>query len=414
MAYSLVNSVHIFADSISNFGDVLEQGYTVVGLLALLIHIIVNFDVIFRKGSRSFPGGGFYLLFLIGVLFFHAADAFWGVFYNNKMANALIIDTSIYFIGMGFALLFWGMFITKYLGKESRFIKPIVYIGYAVFTLQMIALVVNFFVPILFEVTPECEYSAKTGRYVTLTLQIIMYLLIILYTGSVILKNKGSSKRRHIAILSFSTAMIIFLILQVFLPLLPMYSIGFLLGVTVLHTFVFEEQKVQRQKELEEARMQVELDALTGMKSKHAYVDREEQIDKLINKGEMTPFGIIVFDLNDLKIVNDTYGHEAGDLYIIAATKLIAKIFQHSEIYRIGGDEFIALLENEDYERRIELLEEFRKKIQLNIKARRGVIVSSGLAVFIPEQDNTFIQVFNRADEEMYQRKHEIKEGIGK
>ena len=128
----------------------------------------------------------------------------------------------------------------------------------------------------------------------------------------------------------------------------------------------------------------------------------------------MTPFGIIVFDLNDLKLVNDTYGHEAGDLYIIAATKLIAQIFQHSEIYRIGGDEFIALLENEDYEKRIELLEEFRKKIQLNIKARRGVIVSSGLAIFIPEKDNTFIQVFNRADEEMYQRKHEIKEGIGK
>ena len=404
--------VNIFANVLANFENFLERGYTVVGLVALLVHIIVNFDIIFRKGYRSLPGGGYYLFFLLGVLVFHLADALWGVFYDNKLATALFIDTSFYFVGMGVSILFWELFVSKFIGKESRLIKPIIYIGFAVFTLQMVAIVVNIFTPVLFEVTKDAEYTAKPIRYVTLALQILMFTLLIVYTINITIKNKGKTTRRHIALSSFCLAMIIFLTLQVFLPLLPMYSLGYLFGVTMLHTFVVEDQRIERQKELEEARTQVEIDALTGTKSKHAYVDKEEQIDKLINAGEMSAFGIVVFDLNDLKLVNDTYGHEAGDLYIVAATKLITQIFTKSEIYRIGGDEFVAILEGEDYFNRENLLKEFNEKIQLNIKSRRGVIVSSGLSIFNPDKDNTLIQVFNRADEEMYQRKHMIKDGI--
>ncbi len=398
-----------------NLDDLLEKGYAVVGIVAIFIHIIVNFDVIFRKGNRTFPGGEFYLFFLISVIVFHTTDALWGVFYSNKANVPLFIDTSLYFVGMGVSLLFWGIFVSKYLATESKLVRPIVFIGYFVFALQMVALIINIWTPILFEITSECEYYARPIRYVTLTIQMVMYLLLIIYTIRTIVINKGKGKtiRRHIALMSFSIAMIIFLNLQVFLPLLPMYSLGLLFGVTMLHTFVLEDQKVERQYELEEARTQVAIDALTGMKSKHAYVDREEQIDKMIAQNVMTPFAIVVFDLNDLKLVNDTYGHEAGDLYIIAATKLISQVFSHSEIYRIGGDEFVAILNNGDYGEREALLKKFNDAIQQNIK-KRGVIVSSGMSCYYPGQDNTFVQVFNRADEEMYQRKHEIKDGISK
>ena len=389
------------------------MAYSVVGILALFIHIIVNFDVLFRKGGRSFPGGTQYLFFLISVLLFHAADGCWGLLYDNKLANPLFIDTSVYFIGMGLSILFWGMFVSKFLGQESRLIKPIIYIGYIVFALQMAALVINIFTPVLFKVTKECEYSAEPLRYVTLILQILMFTLIAAYAISVIIKKRGKTMKRHIAISSFSIAMIIFVALQVFFPLLPMYSLGYLFGVSVLHTFVLEDQKAERQHELEEARTMVEIDALTGMKSKHAYVDREEQIDKLINKGEMGDFAIVVFDLNDLKLVNDTYGHDAGDIYIVSATKLISQIYARSEIYRIGGDEFVALLEGDDYNNRDSLLTTFNERIEMNIR-KKGAVVSSGMSVYVPNQDNTFVQVFNRADKEMYQRKHELKEGTRK
>ena len=387
------------------------MAYSIVGILAIFVHIIVNSDVLFRRGGRSFPGGMQYLFFVLSVILFHIADGFWGFLYDAKLSTALFADTTVYFIGMGLSILFWGMFVSRYLTNESKIIKPIVYIGYVVFGLQIVALIVNFFTPVLFNVTDDCVYSAGPLRYATLSIQILMFALITIYIIIAMIKRKGHMIKKHVAILSFSVALIVFVVLQVFYPLLPMYSMGYLFGVTALHIFVLEEQKAERQKELEEARIQIQIDALTGTKSKHAYVDRETQIDLLINKGQMEPFAIAVFDLNDLKIVNDTYGHEAGDIYIVSATKLIMQIFTHSEIYRIGGDEFAAIIIGEDYENREQLLKDFDKQIEANMK-KRGVVVSSGLSTFMPEKDNTFIQVFNRADQQMYKRKHELKDGI--
>ena len=388
------------------------MAYSVVGFIAILIHLIVNFDVIFRRGTRGFPGGVVYFLFLLSVIGFHMTDAAWGILHDNKLAALLFADTSLYFVFMALSILLWGIFISKYLKSESRFVKPISIIGYVIFSLQIIAVLVNIIptIDFLFNVTENCEYSAGPVRYATLTLQIIMFTLISVYAIVVIIKNKGISMKRHIAICAFGIAMIVFVILQVFNPLLPMYSLGYLTGVTCLHTFVIEEQKVEKQHELQVVKHQVEIDALTGVKSKHAYVDTEEEIDNKIASGEMPDFALVVFDLNNLKNVNDTYGHEAGDLYIIAATKFIRSIFVDCEIYRIGGDEFVAILLDENYINRETLLLNFNKTMEMNMK-NRGVVVSSGMSSFVPGIDNTYIQVFNRADKEMYQRKHELKEG---
>ena len=388
------------------------MAYSVVGFIAILIHLIVNFDVIFRRGTRGFPGGVVYFLFLLSVIGFHMTDAAWGILHDNKLATLLFVDTSLYFVFMALSILLWGIFISKYLKSESRFVKPISIIGYVIFSLQIIAVLVNIIptIDFLFSVTENCEYSAGPVRYATLTLQIIMFTLISVYAIVVIIKNKGISMKRHIAICAFGIAMIVFVILQVFNPLLPMYSLGYLTGVTCLHTFVIEEQKVEKQHELQVVKHQVEIDALTGVKSKHAYVDTEEEIDNKIASGEMPDFALVVFDLNNLKDVNDTYGHEAGDLYIIAATKFIKSIFVDCEIYRIGGDEFVAILLDENYINRETLLLNFNKTMEMNMK-NRGVVVSSGMSSFVPGIDNTYIQVFNRADKEMYQRKHELKEG---
>lgn len=413
MASLLFRTSIILANFFETIYGIFKDGYAIIGLIAIPILVIVNFDVFFRKNSRSFPGAKHYLFFLIFTLIFFLTDFLWGILDSYHLANGLFVDTSFYFIAMGASILFWGMFVSEYIGKESRLIKPIIFIGYGVFALQMVAIVVNIFIPVLFKITKEGDYSAMPIRYVILVFQILMFALIITQTANHLIKNRNINKRRHIAICSYSVAMIVFLLFQVFYPLLPLYSFGCLFGITVLHTFVLEDQKMEKQKELEEARYQVEIDVLTGMKSKHAYVDREEQIDKLIASNEMGPFAIVVFDLNDLKLINDTYGHDAGDSYIIAATKLIASIFENSEIYRIGGDEFAAILLDKNYENREQLVKSFHEQISLNVK-RRGVIVSCGLSEYIAGKDNTFIQVFNRADKQMYQCKHQLKEGLGK
>ena len=112
--------------------------------------------------------------------------------------------------------------------------------------------------------------------------------------------------------------------------------------------------------------------------------------------------------MNGLKQVNDTEGHEAGDRYIQEACRLICRQFQHSPVYRIGGDEFVALLEGEDYRNRTILMSAFETHVEMNRHSGKAV-VASGLAEFRPGQDNSYRRVFERADRRMYMRKSALK-----
>ena len=149
-------------------------------------------------------------------------------------------------------------------------------------------------------------------------------------------------------------------------------------------------------------------DGLTGVKSKHVFVETENQWDARIREGADAPFAVAVFDLNELKLINDTLGHAAGDSYICDASSLICTTFQHSPVYRIGGDEFAAVLTGGDYERRAELKESFRA-----VNAARSfpdeAVVASGMSDYVPGQDTSFRAVFERADADMYDNKKQLK-----
>ena len=94
---------------------------------------------------------------------------------------------------------------------------------------------------------------------------------------------------------------------------------------------------------------------------------------------------------------------------IIGACRLVCKIFDHSPVCRIGGDEFAAILQGRDYENREALFRQFREQIELNRKANK-VIVSGGASQFRPGEDDSFDPVFRRVDAEMYQQKQAWKQ----
>ncbi len=119
-------------------------------------------------------------------------------------------------------------------------------------------------------------------------------------------------------------------------------------------------------------------------------------------------FGVVVFDLNGLKEINDSKGHDTGDEYIIQACRLICDYFKRSPVYRIGGDEFVAVLSGEDYERRIAILADFNERIDRNLKSGK-VVVATGMSEFDPRRDHSYKAVFERADDLMYQRKKTLK-----
>ena len=115
-----------------------------------------------------------------------------------------------------------------------------------------------------------------------------------------------------------------------------------------------------------------------------------------------------MLDVNDLKKINDTAGHQAGDRYLRDACKIICEIFKHSPVYRIGGDEFAATLSGADYENREALLESFLAG-NPERAAHGKAVVACGIAVYRPGEDNRFQDVFERADAEMYENKRQIK-----
>ena len=150
-------------------------------------------------------------------------------------------------------------------------------------------------------------------------------------------------------------------------------------------------------------------DELTHTKNKTAYHEMEKELQKCIDAGSGS-FGIVVADINGLKAVNDTKGHKAGDEYIRACCLLVCRVFQHSPVFRIGGDEFVVVLRSEDYQHRSKLLSGLRKQVESNISIGEGPVVASGMAEYQPEQDKTTGDVFNRADSLMYADKARLKE----
>lgn len=152
-------------------------------------------------------------------------------------------------------------------------------------------------------------------------------------------------------------------------------------------------------------------DDLTGVKSKHAFVEAEDKLDRRIADDTLKEFAMVLFDMNGLKEINDTKGHDVGDRYIKELCGIICSHFKHSPVYRVGGDEFVAVLEGEDYMNREELLAVFEKKMDNNLAEGRATI-ASGYAVFDPTTDKSSHSVLERADENMYRRKRSMKESI--
>ena len=156
-------------------------------------------------------------------------------------------------------------------------------------------------------------------------------------------------------------------------------------------------------------------DSLTGVKNSTAFKEARHNFEKEIKTSDAA-FAIVVSDINSLKRINDSYGHEAGNELIRKSVKRICDVFAHSPVYRIGGDEFVAILKGDDYNNRYELLarlenltsDEFFRFGEYTLP----LSVASGMAEYDPKGDDTFDLVFERADKAMYLRKQKIKEEI--
>lgn len=152
-------------------------------------------------------------------------------------------------------------------------------------------------------------------------------------------------------------------------------------------------------------------DSLTSVRNRAAYQKDAARLDQRL-KTERCDFAVIVLDVNYLKYINNTYGHALGDELLVKGCKIICGVFQHSPVYRIGGDEFVVILEREDLKNDEELTETLRHSM-VEIDCLDGTAfktpISMGIARYEQGKDLSFDDVFRRADALMYENKLEIK-----
>ena len=150
----------------------------------------------------------------------------------------------------------------------------------------------------------------------------------------------------------------------------------------------------------------VRKDPMTNVNNRIAYDDKEKQLQAQINSDLDCEFAIAMFDVNSLKMINDTLGHEAGDIYIRRACHLICDVFKHSPVYRMGGDEFVAVLCGEDYENREELLMKINERMSPYSERMPlpddYVSIACGLSAYDSSKDSSVADVGKRADAAMY------------
>ena len=662
------------------------MAYSAIGILAALILIIENKDTFLKRNRISqTPAGRAYRQFLFTVLVYYLTDIVWGWFEAEKWSTPLFIDTTLYFIAMAASVLCWTRTAVIYLSEQGRFNRFLLYAGRLFSGIMAVICIINCFTPVLFKVDAACVYTALNARYVILSAQILLLLLVSAYAFSAYFKLRNTTKKvnRYRTVGFFGLIKSLFLIIQLWYPYLPLYSIAYLLGLCMMHAFVIsdeedenrsrlvEAEKVQalqksvstlldnmpalsfykdaktgayiacnqafaeyahkenpdgvigltdadifdaatarhfmeddkaalamnrpyiffedvpdaagnrhqlqttklkfvdpsgrlcllgmgqdvtsreqirraeermqeertaytrisalagdfiaifvvdpengryreysassrnesvtpmkegtdffgdllnlasqlvhpddldhylhaitmenilsgirrrgifalthriivdgqpryvqfraamveekevnrliagindidmqvRQEEefkklLSQAQAQAAVDALTGVRNKHSYLETEEKINRLIAKNSQAPFAISILDVNDLKKVNDTAGHQAGDEYLREACRIVCRVFEHSPVFRIGGDEFVVISQGEDYTR----IEELTALIAAhNEEAVRngGVVVACGMSRFA--DDHSVSEVFERADQMMYENKSMLK-----
>ena len=178
-----------------------------------------------------------------------------------------------------------------------------------------------------------------------------------------------------------------------------------------MQNLVAQESVAQARQMTEEMSRIAFQDPLTRVKNKLAYEEIKVKLNVKIVQ-EDAAFAFVMVDINGLKYVNDTFGHEHGDEYIIGSSRIICDVYDHSKVFRIGGDEFVVFLEGRDYEDRDELFkkaQEIYKKTYADDSKEPWERYSAAVGMGVYEKGDTVESVIKRADDQMYANKVEMK-----
>ena len=236
--------------------------YSSIGILAVLILFIVNQDILRNlRITYERPAWNAYRRFLISVLVYYLTDVLWGILESLKLRDLLFADTTVYYAAMAMGMAFWTQYTVAYLNEDHAFGRFLEYTASITGGLISLLTVVNIFFPVLFTVDRDCVYHALPMRYVILAVQVLLLLLIAIYAFVTMgrLSDREEKGRRYGTLGFFGVIMSVFLFVQLWFPFLPLYTIAYMLGTSMLHSFVAIDEREDYERELKEAERITEL-----------------------------------------------------------------------------------------------------------------------------------------------------------
>ena len=341
--------------------------YSSAGLLALIITLIINHDVIRkREGESIIPAQKSYRAFLICVCLYFISDVAWGILYDLHLQALTYADTVVYFVVMGLVILYWARFVVDYLEEDRCLDRTLMIMGNFIFLFQLVSILVNFVRPVMFSFDADGVYHPEVMRYVTLVFQLFMFVMTAVYALTVAAKSEGSVRQRHRTIGLFSIIMTVFDILQAMYSLLPMFSIGCLLGICLLHSYFLENIREEYRSDLEvQLQDSIEkgnyFDLLTGLPSMTYFFELSEAAKEEIITGGGIPY-MMYMDFSGMKFFNTKYGFSEGDRLLKQFSVILIRLFGNDRCCRIAGDHFAVVSPMDGMERKLEqLFGEFSK-----------------------------------------------------
>ncbi|MCQ2577150.1 MAG: GGDEF domain-containing protein [Treponema sp.] len=366
----------------------------VLGAMTIIMYLL------FRSSNIKIPQLFYFGSLVVSCGLGYVVDFGVNNFFLNMSSFYRTLEFSEHILVAGFFSMYLQSFLTSYRTKMVRISASIL-----ITLLPVLLLAQQFYNFDLYSITDH--------------VQIICLLNIVLTAGAIIFDAKCEKYQPADRISTPSTIIALCYILDMFtysssyIPDAIFSRIGILYFVITQCRELLDYLVViiQRTAEAKYYRELAYKDSLTHVANRTSWLERLKKIES--DRVTIDSYGVILFDLNNLKKVNDHMGHQSGDQFISSACKIICNVFNDCEVYRIGGDEFIALLRNYSvYECDRKLMEFETICGKWNWEHQEALFemsVAAGGAVFDFSVDNSFEETVARADAFMYQCKLEMK-----
>ncbi len=392
----------IFLHSIKNdiFQIIVIAFLIVTGLILFVVSLMLTY---FKRGRLKIINLS--ILSFLTALYISFRTSVFVMMFNSPNIQ-YILDYLVFDISPAFMLL---IFVNNFKKSPQRIWQK------DLINIVIMLMLLNAVIQFILQVTGRFQYldMRPIGMFfLLLTFCILLFLPLTLNS------LKYTFKRE----LVISTIPISFIILVIFIlyiiqhkvKLLFVLGIGEYLFIIVQFTYIFRDfVKVYAENRTVALYKQLAMvDELTNLANRNAFENEIEKIKSMKNKVESLLF--IFIDINNLKQINDTFSHKAGDILIRAVGDIILTVeleFSNAKGYRYGGDEFIILAWDADEKKIDAIMESIYDEAEEYSKKNVDVPLSFSSGYSIEEIDENFSvdELIKRADKNMYEHKHQIK-----